>query len=171
MSEELKKCEHKIPGGLPRCCHGIAIFDWGKTPLYPSCGCGAYFHVPRPAVNADKLVPLNRKKLYELRSKVEQDWGVEEYEFRGDDGDYTPSENEKFLMEDFHEGFMENFFDELLSNFGQPKYALRVPSVEQIETIINDTYCVSCDVFTAKGKLENSKTIAKAIHALLTERK
>lgn len=38
---------------------------------------------------------------------------VEEYEMRGDDGDYTPNENERFLMEDFTIGIMENFTKDL----------------------------------------------------------
>lgn len=56
---EIKPYEHKIPSGLPKCCHGISIFDWGKTPLFPSCGCGKYFHPNHPVVS----VPSKEKIL------------------------------------------------------------------------------------------------------------
>ena len=40
-------------------------------------------------------------------------YAVNDYELRGDDGDYSPTENERFLIVDYMTGFLEEFQDRL----------------------------------------------------------
>lgn len=51
-------------------------------------------------------IGLNSDKLDSIIHQIREEFGVNNYEVRGDSGNYTPNEQEKFLMEDMLEGFI-----------------------------------------------------------------
>lgn len=83
---------------------------------------------------------LDREQLNKIKSEVEKDYGVDEYELRADNGDYTPSENERFLMEDFHEGFMSEFIDKLCSL----QHTVKCEHVTKSQTSSSMYLCTIC---------------------------
>lgn len=71
------------------------------------------------------LVPFDEKEIWALTKDIPD---TKDYEWRGDQGDYTPNDNEKILMEDYLAGYLEEFVKLICSKFGRPAPA--VPSVE-----------------------------------------
>lgn len=66
----------------------------------------------------DVKIGLNSDKLDSIIHQMREEFGVNNYEVRGDKGDYTPNEQEKFLMEDMLEGFI---YELKKINHGQPE--------------------------------------------------
>jgi hypothetical protein len=62
----------------------------------------------------DDRVKELEKRIWEVVPDIHE--AVGEYELRGDEGDYTPNKNERFLIEDFTHGFIEELIEHLASN-------------------------------------------------------
>ena len=59
---------------------------------------------------------VDKEKIQKLinEARGNTDYPVEDYELRADRGDYHPNEHEKCLIEDYHQGYIEFFDEELL---------------------------------------------------------
>lgn len=66
-------------------------------------------------------IGIDENKIWEEVGHI--DYNINDYEMRGDNGDYTPNEQEKILMEDYLNGFLEQFVKAIAAN---PKAFLRI---------------------------------------------
>ena len=73
---------------------------------------------------------MNKMDIWALLPSITEE--VNEYELRGDNGDYTPNEHERFLMEDFGHGFMEMVVDKIHDKLNMRKSI----SVESLKNVI-----------------------------------
>lgn len=101
------------------------------------------------------------------------DYDIDDYEFRGD-VDYTPNKNEKCLMQDYLNGYLEEFIKTICTHFGQPKEMLdrsklcdflidmweeiseKQLSYEGMLDELADSICRRFGVPAGKEKLQNS---------------
>lgn len=113
---------------------------------------------------SSKLILLDKKEIWELTKDIPD---AEDYELRTDNGDYTPDDEEKMLMEDYLNGYLEEFVNLICCKFGSPF----IPSVEYILDLIESPMITPSKYgpvwWVSKGK----KELAEAIHRLLTNGK
>ena len=59
---------------------------------------------------------VDKEKIQKLinDARGNTDYPVEDYELRADEGDYHPNEHERFLIEDYHQGYIDLFDEELI---------------------------------------------------------
>ena len=62
-----------------------------------------------------KVVDGIKKKLWKMINDI--DYSVEDYEYRGDEGDYTPSEQEEELINDYTQGLLEEIVNALANKY------------------------------------------------------
>ena len=65
------------------------------------------------AYHNEVLEKLARKEEIEKlinKMMTETAYEVDDYELRADNGDYSPNEHERMLIEDFHQGFVDELY-------------------------------------------------------------
>jgi len=66
-------------------------------------------------MKSKKVIDGIKKKLWKMINDI--DYSVEDYEYRGDEGDYTPSEQEEELINDYTQGFLEEIVNTLTTKY------------------------------------------------------
>lgn len=116
------------------------------------------------------LRPLDEEAIWTVVNEVE--YAVEDYEWRGDSGDYTPTENEQILMRDYLEGYLDEFVKSLAKKIGRPAGMKKLQLEEFLYPYIAG-YAVSLNVEGGwsdekQSDLEKLNTeIASALHQRL----
>ena len=57
---------------------------------------------------------LTKQKLWEIITKI--DYSIEDYELRADEGDYTPNEREKTLIDDYAQGLLDEVVNAIIKS-------------------------------------------------------
>ena len=64
-----------------------------------------------------------RVKLWKIINDI--DYSVEDYEYRGDEGDYTPNNHEEVLINDYAQGLLDEVVDAIIKKYKQEKLTHR----------------------------------------------
>lgn len=119
----------------------------------------SHFTAPNVKDDRDKLIIAMKEEILILRANIE-DLKAEKH--NRCELDEKELHRMWFTMNKEMPPIVGGFIKAVCKTFTAPN--VKRLSVNDIKDVIDHTYCVSCDIFTAKGKLVNSESIAKLLH-------
>jgi len=76
---------------------------------------------------------LDEKEVWKVINKLDT-LDIEDYEFRGENGDYTPNDKEKHLMVDYNEWCLNEVVEAICQTFSKPEIKLPEKKEQYIPT-------------------------------------
>jgi len=73
---------------------------------------------------------LSRNNINKITAKAMEDYSVEDYEVRGDDGDYSPNEHERFLILDYSIGLVDEIDEAIQKELGVERCVVNAKPVK-----------------------------------------